>query len=301
MEGAKKIQAKSGIVALVGRPNVGKSTLMNAFVGSEISVVTFKAQTTRDQIRGILTEKDSGQIIFTDTPGIHHARFGGINERMVKASIQAIQEADLIWYLVDPNSKIEAEQIVIDQFKNRSVALIMTKMDVKANRSKAQFLRKSILSQFTPKASFEISALKKRGLGDLIGWTWKKLPRGEFLYPDAEKEGYLSDRSTRYFVQELIRKQLILQLGDEIPYSCAVEIEDYKELDKLDRIEAMIYVERESQKGMVIGKSGEKIKEIGKESRAEIETLIGKKVFLGLRVKTLKNWTKNKDVLDKWY
>jgi len=289
---------KSGVVALVGRPNVGKSTFLNAVLQEEISIVTPKAQTTRDQVRGICTES-RGQIVFVDTPGIHRAREGGINAYMIQEVERALDEPDLVLYLVDPFSKPEAEERVLEQLRQvRSrLILVVNKADLRVKRPDAfewlqgwvQKVRESLISsrlEFI--GHHEISAEKGSGVAELVTEVFGLLPEGAPLYDDSDS---LTDRSLRFVVSELIRKQLFMNLGDELPYSCAVEIESYREKSKPVHIAALIHVERESQKGMVIGAGGKKIKEIGSKARAEVEALVGERVFLELRVKVSEDWT----------
>ena len=295
---AVSVGSKSGMVVLLGRPNVGKSTLLNAILKDNISIVTPKAQTTRDQIRGIVTE-ERGQIVFIDTPGVHRAREGGINAYMVQEIKRALDGPDLVLYIVDPLSKISAESLVLEALKQADSRLlvIINKCDLMREAphlftwipewieeiktalagTRCQFLEK-----------IEISAQKKAGVADLLSRIFELLPDGPALYGDADM---LTDRSTRFVVSELIRKQLFMNLGDELPYSCAVEIDSFKENQRPVLIQATVFVERDSQKGMVIGAGGKKIKDIGSAARKEIEKLIGEKVFLELRVKVLEAWT----------
>lgn len=296
---------RSGVITLTGRPNVGKSTLLNQVLGSELSVVSAKPQTTRDQIRGILTEKQ-GQIVFIDTPGIHRAKKGGINEIMVNEAKLALSEPSLVWYLVDPQSSIEHEMPVLQFLAsvNAPIFLILNKSDLIHGKAallgnRSQKLLDEIQAYAETKdikiaKVFLVSAKKRKGLDPLLELTWNSLPEGEPFFSDPD---YISDKPTRFFVAEMIREQLYKCLGDEIPYSCAVKIDLYEEGAKLDRIEGTIFVERESQKPMVIGKQGKKIKEISQNAREKIEVLVDKKVFLRLQVKVLPDWTKNADAL----
>lgn len=294
---------KVGTITLIGRPNSGKSTLLNAILGTELSIVTPKAQTTRDRILGILTEKE-GQILFTDTPGIHRAKEGGLNSYMVNEATEALEAPDLVWYLVDPSSSLKHEAPVMDLLKTvrAPVFLLMNKIDsfgknVRENRV-APF--EEVLAQALEERGVDvklrkrISALKKKEIPELLKESWKYLPEGHPLYPDSE---ILSDRPTRFFVAEKIREKLYLFLGEEVPYSCAIEIEKFDENSIPIRIEAIIYVERDSQKGIVIGKGAKKIKEIGQSARQDIEKFLGQKIFLGLRVKVLKDWSKDAEAL----
>lgn len=295
---------KSGLVAIAGRPNAGKSTLMNRVVGGELSIVTSKAQTTRDQVKGILTA-DPGQIVFVDTPGIHRARKGGINEYMVRTARQALDRPDAVWYLIDPASTIEHEEPALQSVEaaGAPVLLVMNKADLGGEGRAGR--RREFLDELSGElgaagvevaGAFEVSALRGRGVDELLTRTWELLPAGPFLYPDEEM---LSDRPSRYFVAEMVREQLFRRLGDELPYSCAVRIDRFAESVRPVRIEATIVVERESQKGMVIGRGGRKIKEIGQHARGRIEVFLGGKVFLGLQVDVVPGWTRNADAMKK--
>ncbi|MCM2278336.1 MAG: GTPase Era [Oligoflexia bacterium] len=300
--------SKSGFIAIVGRPNAGKSTLLNSVLGAKVSIVTPKAQTTRERVLGILTEKQ-GQIVFIDTPGIHRAKEGGINAFMVNEAREALESPTLVWYLVDPSSAPKHEAAVLELLapSKAPVILLFTKSDVmmrapqKAALERFQVdLKQALADKGIPLVeSFRISARRNEGLKQLLALSWERMPEGPFYYPDEEQ---ISDRPVRFFVAEKVREQLFLHLGQELPYSCAVEIESFEEPGgdkKLTRIEAVIHVERESQKGMVIGKGGQKIKEIGQAARAEIERFIEGPAFLGLRVKVLKDWTRNAEALKK--
>lgn len=291
---------KSGMVAIAGRPNAGKSTILNALLGTELSIVTPKAQTTRERVNGVLTEKE-GQIVFIDTPGIHRARDGGINAYMMEEVRGALHMPDFIWYLVDPDSAPKHEEAVLSMLADakRPVILIFNKYDLKRNAEAVERLEPELLAVCAEKGievieTFKLSALKKRGLDPLMKKTWSMLEIGPFQYEDEDQ---ISDKPTRFFVSEKIREQLFHLLGDEIPYCCAISIEKFDESAKPVRIEAVIYVERESQKGMVIGAGAAKIKEIGTAARKAIEAFLDTKIFLGLNVKVLKDWSKDPERL----
>ncbi len=296
---------KSGFVAIVGRPNAGKSTLLNVVLGTRISIVTPKAQTTRERVLGILTEKQ-GQIVFVDTPGIHRAKKGGINEYMVEEARHALEAPTLVWYLVDPRSGLEHEKAVLDLLEaaKSPVRLLVTKSDLlktDAQRATASALAHAIECELQRRGiphrkTSIISAEKRFCLREIMDETWGFMPEGPIYYPDEEQ---VSDRPVRFFVAEKIREQLFMKLGEELPYSCAVEIESFDESSRPPRIEATIHVERDSQKGMIIGKAGAKIKEIGTSARREVEDFLGGKVFLGLRVKVLKDWTRDAEALKR--
>ncbi len=291
---------KSGFVAIAGRPNAGKSTILNALLGTELSIVTPKAQTTRERVNGVLTEKE-GQIVFIDTPGIHRARDGGINAYMMAEVRSALNMPDLIWYLVDPDSAPKHEEAVLELLveAKRPVLMLFNKNDLKRNFGQVEALQPEMLKVAAERGinvveSYRLSALKKHGLAPLMKKTWEMLENGPFHFADEDQ---ISDRPTRFFVSEKIREQLFHKLGDEIPYACAISIDKFQEDAKPIRIEATIYVERDSQKGMVIGAGGAKIKEIGTFARKSIETFLDTKVFLGLNVKVLKDWSKDAERL----
>lgn len=311
---------RSGFVAIIGRPNSGKSTLLNAYLGTRLSIVTPKAQTTRERVLGILTEESRGQMVFVDTPGVHRAREGGINAYMMSEAREALEGTSLVWYLVDPASELRHERVVMDLLGVRPpgdaaapILILMNKADLLSGRRRERAL--ALLGELGAglreqghrvEREMLISATQGRGLAELLERSWELLPEGPLHYPDVEQ---ISDRPVRYFVAEKIREQLLMKLGEELPYSCAVEIGKFVEpragsaggpkADLLTRIEATIYVERESQKGMVIGRGGGKIKEIGQAARHEIERFVGGPVFLGLQVKVLREWSRDAEALKK--
>jgi len=295
---------KSGLIAIVGRPNAGKSTLVNALMESDLSIVSPKPQTTRDQIQLVYNDPKIGQIVFIDTPGLHRAKSGGINESMVFQASLALEDPDLVWYLFDPTSKIEHEEIVLEKIclAKKPVLLLANKSDWAQKKHPVETSQKILAAQLEERlrtdglliATIYISGLKGIEVDAVLKKSWEQLKESPFLYPDVEQ---MSNRNTRYFVGELIREQLFLQTGEEIPYSCAVKVESYKSGPDRDDIQATIVVERESQKGMVIGQKGIKIKNLGIKAREKIEALIEKKVFLGLKVSVDTNWTKKSDSL----
>lgn len=303
------MSTRAGFVAIAGRPNAGKSTLLNRVVGGEVSIVTPKAQTTRERVLGILTEKGR-QIVFVDTPGIHRAREGGINAYMVDEAREALQDTSAIWYLVDPRSEVQHETVVLEILRaalRRGAApifLVINKADL-CERPPLSVQRASLREQIENaargmgiefKAVFEVSARTGAGVEALLTQTWELVPESPFYYEDPDQ---LSDRPVRYFVAEKVREQLLLRLGEEVPYSCAVEIESFDERANPPRIEAVIHVERDSQKGIVIGKGAQKIKEIGQAARERIEDFLGGRVHLGLRVKVLPEWSRDPQRLER--
>lgn len=296
---------RAGFVAIAGRPNAGKSTLLNRVVGGEVSIVTPKAQTTRERVLGIYTEGD-GQIVFVDTPGVHRAREGGINHYMVEEARGALEDVSAVWYLVEPRTEIEHEEVVLELLRKAKapIILVMNKADLCA-RPPLSERREELVAQVTEAAAAHgiqfaqvawVSARSGEGVKELLQTTWKNIPESPFYYEDPDQ---LSDRPVRYFVAEKVREQLLLRLGDEVPYSCAVEIESFDEKAQPPRIEAIIHVERESQKGIVIGAKAAKIKEIGQAARERIEDFLGGRVHLGLRVKVLSEWSRDPHRLER--
>ena len=299
---------QAGFVTLAGRPNAGKSTLLNRVLDTKLAIVTPKAQTTRQRLLGIYNSSP-GQIVFVDTPGIHRAREGGLNAYMVNEAREAMADTSAIWYLVDPVSGLEHEVTVLDLLSktHAPVFILINKTDLKTPRTTEGSLVKleTELAQAAAQRGIQvnsirrISAEKGTGVPELLKDTWPLIPQHPDYFPQDPTEEQLSDRPARFFVAEYVREQLFMQLGEELPYACAVEIESFDEKAKPIRIEATIHVERDSQKGMVIGKGGQKIKAIGTGARAEIENFLGEKVFLGLKVKVLKDWSKDKEALKR--
>lgn len=291
---------KSGMVAIVGPPNAGKSTLMNSFLGQKISIVTPKPQTTRNRIAGIVNEKDH-QIVFLDTPGLHRSR-ETLNTEMVKVAMESLLEVDLVLFLVDVSlplpekmkeEKREELTSYFQQIKSPAI-MVLNKID--------QIDRKLILpmidayAQLFPfKAVIPISALSGDGVEELKREILALLPMGPRLFP----EDIPTDVTERFLCGEIIREKVFLLTGQEIPYSTAVLIESFKEDESknLITIHATIVVERNSQKGIVIGKGGEKLKSIGTSARKDIEQLLGGRVLLKLWVKVHKNWSQDKRFL----
>lgn len=281
---------RSGFVSIVGKPNVGKSTLLNSIVGEKIAIVSPKPQTTRDRITGILNLPEA-QIIFIDTPGIHKPRHK-LGETMVREAKEAIKEVDIILFMVEPEPPEIKDRLIIDVFKDagKPVFLLINKID-KIKKTEILPIIDSYKEIYPFNEIIPISALKGDGRDDLINTIIKYLPEGTKYYP----EEMLTDRTERFMVSEIIREKIICKTEEEIPYSVAVEVTDWSEKqteenEKVIFIHANIYVEREGQKGIIIGKRGLRLKSIGIAARQEIERLLGAKVFLELQVKTKKDW-----------
>ena len=277
---------RSGFVALVGRPNAGKSTLINSLIGEKVAIVSSKPQTTRSEIRGIYTDENC-QIIFTDTPGIHKPKFR-LESRMNKEAADVIQGVDLIYLVVDASVPYaKGDEFVLNMVKNTGlpVFLILNKMD-KMKPEKIVKVIQQWQERYDFAEYFPLSAKFGRSFEDLIKTTSKYLPEGDLLYPSE----MTSDGAENFRISELIREKILTQTEDEVPHAAAVIIEN-KEFKK-DKvyIQAMILVERDSQKGIMIGKQGQMLKKIGSLAREDIEKLLGKKVFLELFVRVESEW-----------
>ena len=275
---------KSGYAAIIGKPNAGKSTLMNRILGSKISITTHKAQTTRHQVVGIYSDEDT-QIVFLDTPGVISPKYE-LQKAMMKTVERARKDADLILFIYDPTDRHPTDEVIeLLQSINKPILLVVNKIDAtdKAEAEKKVLLLKD---QLRLHSVLYVSALQGDGVDELLNTVRSLLPSGPPFYPKED----LSEHPVRFFVSELIREQLFLRFHEEIPYSCAVEVIEYKADDEIDRISADIIVNRKSQKGMLIGKGGKAIKELGIRSRESIEEFIGKKVFLELHVKVREKW-----------
>lgn len=277
---------RSGFVALAGRPNAGKSTLINSLIGEKVAIVSSKPQTTRSEIRGIYTDEEC-QIIFTDTPGIHKPKFR-LESRMNKEAVDVIQGVDLIYLVVDASVPYaKGDEFVLNMVKNTGlpVFLVLNKMD-KMQPEKIVKVIQQWQERYDFAEYFPLSAKFGRSFEDLIKTTRKYLPEGDLLYP-AEMT---SDGAENFRIAELIREKILTQTEDEVPHAAAVLIEN-KEFKK-DKvyIQAMILVERDSQKGIMIGKQGQMLKKIGSLAREDIEKLLGKKVFLELFVRVENEW-----------
>ena len=280
---------KAGFVNIVGNPNVGKSTLMNRLVGEKISIITSKSQTTRHRIKGIVNT-DEYQIVFSDTPGVVKPSYK-MQEYMLEFSKSALIDADIILYVTDVVENIEKNMDFVEKVSKSKVPvlLVLNKIDL-TNQEKLEALYDK-WKELIPRAEiFPMSAKENFNVDNLYKRIVELLPEGEAYFPKDD----LTDLPARFFVNELIREKILKNYDKEIPYSLEVEVEEFKEEDKRINIMAVIYVERISQKGIIIGNQGEALKKVGTEARLDIEAFFGKKVFLNLYVKVLKDW-RNKD------
>ena len=294
MEKLGKSKHKSGFIAVIGRPNVGKSTLINTLIGEKIAIMSDKPQTTRNRILCILTQEDA-QIVFLDTPGIHKPRHK-LGEYMVKAAEGTLKEVDCIFFVVDATEKMgPGEYYILERLQatRKPVILVVNKLDL-IDREMAL----PIISHYTEKYNFAgvvpISAADKMNLDSLLTEAKKYLPEGPQYYPDD----MITDQPERLIVAELIREKALLLTHDEVPHAIAVDIDEMTTRPNDDvYIRATIYVERDSQKGIIIGAKGSMLKEIGARARSDIESLLGSKVFLDLWVKVKKDWRDRDGIL----
>ncbi len=286
---------KSGFTTIIGRPNVGKSTLLNQVLGQKIVIATDKAQTTRKRIKGIYTT-DKGQIVFIDTPGVHKP-LNKLGEFLLDEAKIAIPDADLILFLVDGSEPAgKGDKWIAQNLLETEVPVIivMNKVDKIKNQAKVEenlLSYKTLFNKNLPVV--KVSAKTGRNIDTLISNIYKKLPEGGLLYP----EDVVTEESMRSVTEEIIREKILLNTSDEIPHSVAVKVEKYQEADDIDRIWANIYCETKSQKGILIGKGGHLLKKIGTEARQELEKIVEKKVFLRLEVKVEKDWRKKENSL----
>lgn len=283
---------KSGYAAIVGRPNVGKSTLINAILGERLSIVTPKPQTTRHKITGILNLEDA-QIIFLDTPGYHKSS-KPLNEAMNDVVDQVLGDADCVCLMIEAGKEdIELERALFDRIGSDRAIVVLNKCDL-VEKERFDGIAAKFKDVWGVKELVIISALNNLGVITLTEAIKNRLPVGEKFYPDDSYTAH----SVRFLASEIIREQVFIQMQQEIPYSTAVEIEEFRDATEekpVTFIRASIVVEKESQKGMVVGKGAKRVKEIGKRSRKGIEELVGGKVFLELNVRVENDWTKDPD------
>lgn len=288
---------RSGIIAVVGRPNVGKSTLINRLIGQKIAIVSPKPQTTRKRQLGIYTT-DKGQILFVDTPGLHAPQHR-LGEYMVKMAETAFRDADLILLLLDVSEKPEAgdrhlAETVARLRGDTSVVLALNKIDLLTPPAQEDHIAAHI-ALIPGAAQFLISAKEGTGVDDLFAYLFDHIPAGPRYYPSDQT----SDVNMRFIAAEVVREKIMLNTDKEIPYSVAVEVDGFSEKENVNAISATIYVERDSQKGIIIGKGGDMIKRIGSEARADLEEMLDGKVFLELHVKVLKNWRSDETLMKR--
>lgn len=288
---------RSGYVALIGRPNAGKSTLLNRLVGEKIAAVSNKPQTTRYKIQGIVT-KETGQIVFVDTPGVHKPGFL-LNRRMMAAVHDAILSVDLLVLMRDASvSTGNGDKFVLDLVKNsgKKAILVLNKIDKIKDKTKILPLIEFYAKEFGFEEIVPVSALKGEAVENLLKQIIKHLPQGEPIFDEDE----MTDQPIRAIVAEMVREKILETTGEEIPYVTAVVTEMFDESNPdLPKIYCAIYVERPTQKKIIIGKEGKKLQDIGTKARRDIENLLGKQVFLKLFVKVVEDWRNREGKLDE--
>ena len=288
---------RCGYVALVGRPNVGKSTLMNRILGQKLSIVTAKPQTTRQRIAGIKTT-EQGQVVYIDTPGIHLAARRALNRYMNRIARASLHDVDLVLFLIEADRWTKQDEHVARTLSGVDVPvdLVVNKIDQVPDKPQLlDFLQKEVKTDRFNQV-FLLSALKGDGVGDLERKVLKSLPFSRPFYD----EDMFTDRSERFLAAELIREQLMIRLHQELPYALTVEIEEFKREKGLVRMGAIIWIEREGQKHIVIGKGGKVLKQVGTQSRRALQELLGEKVFLKLWVKVSPDWSDNERALKQF-
>ncbi len=286
---------KAGFVNIIGNPNVGKSTIMNALVGEKISIITSKMQTTRHRIKGIVSGDDF-QIVYSDTPGILKPHYK-LQETMVKFIDSALTDADIILYVTDVVEKPDKNVEYIEKVRNSAVPVIVliNKIDL-SNQQEVLRLFDYWSGVFPSAMVIPVSAKEKFNISAIFDHIMELLPESPPFFPKDD----LTDRNERFFIQEIIREKILLNYDKEVPYSVEVEVEDFKETDKLIRIRAIIFVTRESQKGIIIGHKGVKLKKVGSDARIDAEEFFSKKIFLELVVRVAKDWREKDKQLSKF-
>jgi GTPase len=284
---------KSGFVSIFGKPNAGKSTLLNALVGEKLAIVSHKSQTTRHRIKAFLTGKDY-QVIFSDTPGIIDPQYK-LHEKMMKAVKSSIEDADVALLLVDINDNFEECNNVFSSLRLKVPAIVvLNKLD--KNPQKKQEAADFFSRQAYCKEVIAVSALKKKNIDELLAAIISRLPEGEPFYADDE----MTDLPTRFFVGEMIREKIFELFEEEVPYQATVLVTAFKEKQTLIKIAADVIVQRESQKAIILGQGGKMIRQLGTEARKEIEAFLGSKVFLELFVKVRPGWRNNENWLKEY-
>lgn len=286
----------SGNVALLGRPNVGKSTLLNALVGERVAIVTHKPQTTRHRITGIVT-RERGQAVFVDTPGLHRRRDHALNRRLNRIAADTRQGVDLVVMLVDATRWTDEDRMVLEMIAQLDVPRILAfnKIDLLDDRSSLLEKTAELSAVVEFDAVVYLSAQKRQGLDDLLEEVFRHLPEGEPLFDS----GLFTDKSERFLAAELVREQLMLQLHQEIPYGVTVVIERFERTPGRVEIDALILVASDRHKGMVIGKAGQVLKRVGTRARHRIAELLDERVHLELHVKTRTDWMDDEGALDE--
>ena len=282
-------EQRCGMVAIVGRPNVGKSTLLNHLLGQKLSITSRKPQTTRHQVLGVSTVENT-QLVYVDTPGMHLGQSKAINRAMNKAAASALNDVDLTLFLCDRTKWTEEDDFVLELVgrQRTPVALVINKVDLMEQKNELLPFTEGLSARCEFNAVFPVSALRAQGLDELANYVATQAPAGPHLFPEDQ----ITDRSQRFLAAELVREKIVRQLGDELPYSTAVEIEAFKHDERgVLHINALILVERDGQKKILIGESGGRLKSIGTSARRDMERVFDSKVMLKLWVKVKSGWS----------
>ena len=282
-------EQRCGMVAIVGRPNVGKSTLLNHLLGQKLSITSRKPQTTRHQVLGVSTVENT-QLVYVDTPGMHLGQSKAINRAMNKAAASALNDVDLTLFLCDRTKWTEEDDFVLELVGRQQtpVALVINKVDLMERKNELLPFTEGLSARCEFNAVFPVSALRAQGLNELANYVATQAPAGPHLFPEDQ----ITDRSQRFLAAELVREKIVRQLGDELPYSTAVEIEAFKHDERgVLHISALILVERDGQKKILIGESGGRLKSIGTSARRDMERAFDSKVMLKLWVKVKSGWS----------
>lgn len=281
-------KTKSGYIAVIGKPNVGKSTFLNKVLGQKISITSKKPQTTRHQILGIKTV-DNVQYLFIDTPGIHDKGQNSMSKYMNRAAKSTLNDVDIVLWLVEADYMTIEDEYVLSFLKtlDKPIILVVTKMDKLSDKKRLLPFIERMKDLLDFKAIVPISSQRTENLELVLSEIASELPEGPFYF----EEGQITDKNTRFLITEIIREKIIRNTGQELPYATTVEIEDWQEKGTTQHISVLIWVERPGQKTIVIGKDGEKLKTIGTQARKEIEILLNEKVFLRLWIKVKENWS----------
>lgn len=286
-------QQRCGFVAIVGRPNVGKSTLTNALIGAKISIVSRKSQTTRHRIQGVLT-RDNDQFIFIDTPGFQTRHGGAMNRMMNRVVTQALSEVDVVVHVVEAGKWSAGDENILPLLpQNKQVVLVLSKIDALKNKSELFDFTAKLIAKHPYDAVVPVSAVKDTQLDILLDEIAQRLPEGEFMFD----EDTLTDRSMRFIAAEILREKIFRLVGDELPYSSTVVIEDWQEDEQGVRINACVVVEREAHKPILLGAGGQHMKRIASEARQEIRNMLEKPVFLEVFIKVRKGWSEHEGAL----
>lgn len=285
---------RCGYVAIIGRPNVGKSTLLNHILGMKLSITSRKPQTTRHQILGVKTENDV-QTIYVDTPGMHQRRGSAINKYMNRAATSVLSDVDVLLFVVQAAAWTDEDDAVLQRLENISapVILVVNKIDMLNDKQELLPFITELSSKFKFEEVIPVAAVKSENIGEVEAAVAKLLPESAAFFPEDQ----VTDRSMRFLAAEIIREKLVRELGQELPYTSTVNIDKYDEDGKLVRIHATIFVESKGQKAIIIGSKGSRLKSIGSKARKDIESMVGNKVYLNLWVKVREGWSNDERAL----